>query len=124
MSDKLIIDSHASWSFDAITGPYRTERELRVALQGLVLRCSWSLAQVAQGGYEDGEIQSLRVTPASWELIRKAMVPLLLATRDAEVIRNPAFDARTDPAVQRVIAQAMNPGPVTKARKPRRKRAP
>lgn len=124
MSERLIIDSHASWSFDAITGPYRTARELRVALQGLVLRCGWALDQMAQGGYEDGEIQPLRVAPASVERIRKTIAALLFEIREAEVIRNPAFDAHADPAVQQLIAQAMNPAPAAKARTRRRKPSP
>lgn len=127
MSDKLIIDSQASWGLEALTGPYRTTRELRIALQGLALRCAWALDQMARGGFEDGEIQRLRVAPASVERIRKTIAPLLFEIREAEVIRNPAFEAsarqaaaataaHADEAVQKLIAAAMNPAPKAKKR--------
>lgn len=123
MSEKLIIDSQASWSIEAITGPYRTARELRIALQGLALRCAWALDQMARGGYEDGEVQPLRVAPASVERIRKTIAPLLFEIREAEVVRNLAFDAHADPAVQQLIAQAMNPAPARGRREARAKPA-
>jgi hypothetical protein len=118
--DRLIIDSEASWRVQTLVGPWRSERELRIAMQGMVLRCAWVLDQMARGGLEDGEIQPMRMSAASTEAIRKTIAPVLFAIREGKVIRNPAFEAHTDPAVQRLIAQAMKPT-APKGRKPRRK---
>jgi hypothetical protein len=119
--DRLIIDSEASWRVQTLVGPWRTERELKIAMQGMVLRAAWGLDGMARGGggLEDGAIQPLRMTAASTEAIRKTISPLLFAIREAQVVRNPAFDAHTDPAVQKLIADAMNPAP--KAKKGKRK---
>lgn len=120
--EPLIIDSKRAWDLSAIDRPYNSPRDLRIAMQGHILRCGWALHRLTRGEPGDfGTIQRFRFSAREGscsgtpEHLAHLFAQLLSFARDVEVMENDspqanafaAARARQDPAVQGVISKAI-----------------
>lgn len=120
--EPLIIDSERAWNLSAMDMPYATERDLRIAIQGHILRCGWAIQRLMNGEPGDfGSIQQFRFSEredyaaGSSALVPRLIAELLALARDGQMEKNrspqaaafAAACAKHDPAVQGVISKAI-----------------